>query len=496
MKRNSFKILSLLLALLMTAGTLIACADTNQGNTDDTTTVAEAVSTEPEVTTSDVDKDGYKLDKLPPLNFGEEINVLAWDDVEHEEFQSDEQTGDLVLDSIYSRNITVTTRLGLTDINWIRIKGNSDNRTAWNNNVMSVYQSGGHDYDVIAGYSLSVALNASSGLLADMLDESVSPYTDFSEPWWSQLLVEQATIKGKLYFASGDISRNALEMMYVCFVNTDILKDNNLDNPQTLVPSGEWTYDKFIEMCNGVYVGQGTRNADTDTFGYMSSGIHNDPWFYGSGAVICEKDENGDIVPSPSFSGERVIDTITKFQALFASQDAICTDSVKHQNAFANGHLLFMTDRARVSHKKLAANGDLHYCIVPCPKYDVDQENYITVMGNPFTLYSTFVKSENKEMASAFIECMASEGYRKVTPAVFELSLKTKYVNDPVSSEMYDIIRANITYDLGRIFSTDLIGQGDFRSEIANTSNGWATKSSGKVKQLKNYCEKLMKSFE
>ena len=155
-----------------------------------------------------------------------------------------------------------------------------------------------------------------------------------------------------------------------------------------------------------------------------------------------------------------------------------------------------MTDRARVSHKKLAANGDLHYCIVPCPKYDVDQENYITVMGNPFTLYATFVKSENKEMASAFIECMASEGYRKVTPAVFELSLKTKYVNDPVSSEMYDIIRANITYDLGRIFSTDLIGQGDFRSEIANASNGWATKSSGKVKQLKNYCEKLMKSFE
>ena len=122
MKRNSFKILSLLLALLMTAGALIACADTNQGNTDDTTTVAEAVSTEPEVNTSDVDKDGYKLDKLPPLNFGEEINVLAWDDVEHEEFQSDEQTGDLVLDSIYSRNITVTTRLGLTGINWIRIK--------------------------------------------------------------------------------------------------------------------------------------------------------------------------------------------------------------------------------------------------------------------------------------------------------------------------------------------------------------------------------------
>ena len=495
MKRNTLRIAALLLALCLLPGVFAACADTSGQEEDTTAAVADSTAQSDE-TSSNLDENGYLLDNLPALDFKESISVLCWDDVEHEEFQSDEQTGDLVLDSIYTRNLAVISRLGLTEIEWIRIKGNSDNKSNWNAHVSSVVQGGGHDYDVIAGYSLSVALNASSGLLADMLDEDISPYTDFSMPWWSQLLVDQATIKGKLFFASGDISRNALEMMYVCFVNTDILKDHQLVNPQTLVPSGEWTYDKFIEMCQGVYIGDGQKNYETDTFGYMSSGIHDNPWFYGSGATICEKDEDGNVIPSPSFSGERVITTIDKFQALFKSADGICTDDVKHQGAFRDGRLLFMTDRARVSHKVLAANADLNYCIVPCPKYDVDQENYITVMGNPFTLYAIFINSEDKPKASAFIECMASEGYRKVTPAVFELSLKTKYVNDPVSSDMYDIIRANLTYDLGRIFSSDLIGQGHFRNEIAKTSNSWTSIAKSQIKILQTKCQALNKAFE
>ena len=85
---------------------------------------------------------------------------------------------------------------------------------------------------------------------------------------------------------------------------------------------------------------------------------------------------------------------------------------------------------------------------------------------------------------------------RKVTPAVFELSLKTKYVDDPTSGEMYDIIRESLTYDLGRIFSNDLIGQGDFRSAISMASNSWMTRKVGIEKRLDSLTKKLMQSFE
>ena len=163
-------------------------------------------------------------------------------------------------------------------------------------------------------------------------------------------------------------------------------------------------------------------------------------------------------------------------QFLYNTDDGIYTSSVTHQRAFGQGRSLFMMDRARVSHKVLKADYEIDYVVVPCPKYDKDQEKYITVMGNPFTLYAIRKDAQDPTAASAFIECMASEGYRQITPAVFELQLKTRYVNDPISGQMYDIIRSNLTYDLGRIFTYPLGGsQSTFKNAIKNNTANYAT---------------------
>ena len=56
---------------------------------------------------------------------------------------------------------------------------------------------------------------------------------------------------------------------------------------------------------------------------------------------------------------------------------------------------------------------------------------------------------------------------------------------------MYDIIRESLTYDLGRIFSADLIGQGDFKTAIAGTVNNWASKQKGTSLTLKKKLDTL-----
>lgn len=222
-----------------------------------------------------------------------------------------------------------------------------------------------------------------------------------------------------------------------------------------------------------------------------------DPWFYGSGATICDKDADGNLIPADSFSGERVMNTVTKLNSLlWDTDDGIYTSKVYHQRAFGEGRVLFLMDRARVSHKVLKAEYEVDYLVVPCPKYDKDQENYVTVMGNPFTLYAIRKDASDPELASAFIECMASEGYRQITPAVFELQLKTRYVDDPVSSQMYDIIRSNLTYDLGRIFCNPLIGQDTFRNAIKNNNPNWSTYANTAVKLLKNKIPALMEIYK
>ncbi len=291
-------------------------------------------------------------------------------------------------------------------------------------------------------------------------------------------------------------------MMYVCYVNNSIVEDRNLPNVFELVDNNQWTYTKFLEMCEGIYEdknGNGLKDVG-DQFGYMTGTIHMDPWFYGSGALIVDKDTNGNLRMSPTFGGEKVIKTLEMLnRMLHDTNDGIATGStVYHQNQFNNGNLLFTTDRARIAITKLTSE-DLDFSIVPFCKYDEAQESFVTVMGNPFTLYGIPINAvaDDLPMLSAVIEVYASESYRKLTPALYEITLKTKYVQNEDSARMYDIIRENLTFDLGRIFSSVLIGQTSFRNAVLNNTGGtWASTIRGYEKVLPKLLDKLITAYE
>ena len=498
-------ICAILLCTMLPIGALACAQDGNNGQTTTDPTTTDSVGNEttsvddttPTDTTDDThDANGYLKDDLPEdLNFqGETVNFLTWSDVEHEEFTVENITGDIVNDAIFERNQTVEQRLGVT-LSFYGIPGDASHVSSYTNHVGNAIHAGSNDFDIVAAYSLSSASVAAQGYLMNLLD---LPYLNFEQPWWPERLTTEATINDKLFFASGDISANMLYMMYTCFFNKELLEDYNLPNPQTLVQNNEWTYAKFFEMCQGLYrdLNGNTIKDDRDQFGYMSTDIHNDPWFYGAGNLFVEKDADGNLIPSPSFSSEKVVDILRFVNSQFwDTEDCLYTPETKHQRAFAEKQLLFCTDRARVSIRTFAKS-DVQYGIVPCPKYEASQDSYITVVGNPFTLYGLPIDCRAPEMCAAVLECFASEGYRQVTPALFEITLKTKYSDDPVSAEMYDLIRENVTFDIGRIFASQLIPQSDFRNAIANNQSAWASVTKVRVKMLENKLKTLQQAFE
>ncbi len=475
-------------------------AATEEVTTEETTTAE--ITTQPAPDTTEVtvtppapevyDVNGFLMDDIPNgYNYkGEKITILAWEDCERLEFDIEEYwlSGEIVEQCIFDRNRNVEKRLGI-NLEFIYTCGDADYVNKWVQYIQSSVSVNAREFDIIAGYSLSMAACAANGLLFDMLDTDCE-YLNFNKPWWSNLLLEQATIGDKLYYASGDISRNALDVMYICYANTDILNRYGLKNPQELVSGGEWTYAKFFEMCQGVYEDDGNGYKDCskdggDTFGYITSGIHVDPWFYGSGALICEKDSNGKIACSASFTGERVTNTVNMLNEFLDSQYGIYTSNVTHQLAFGQGRALFMIDRARVSDNINANYSDIRFVILPCPKYDTEQTDYITVLGNPFTLYSIAKDIADPYLAGLFIECFASEGYRTVSPAVYETMTRDRYRRSELSTAVYDIVRTNITYDTGRLFSQELIGQTAFRDAIKNRT-AWSSVGSRHANSLKN----------
>ncbi len=510
MKRSLYlRLACVVIAALMLLCTFVACADSGDDQPDgaDTTTPTVGNSNNPggedqptETTPSDVDENGLKKDDIPEdLKFtGKTITMLTWSDVEHEEFLIEEQTGDNVADAIFYRNLTVEERLGIT-MGFVSTEGNADNVAPWTKYVQTSIQAGGGEFDVIAGYSLSQASAASKGLLYDLLDDGCDNI-NFENPWWPNKLIDEATINNKLYFASGDISANALYMMYVVFVNTKILTDLGLESVYSLVDNNQWTYDKFIEMCNNVYIdqdGSGDKS-EGDRFGYMSSGIHVDPWFYGSGALIVDKDAQGNLQFSETFKSERTISALEKVNTLlWNTSDGIYTSKVRHQEEFNNGNLLFASDRCRIAITKFLSE-DLEYSVVPFPKYDSEQKNYVTVMGNPFTLYALPIDSKDDElpMLSAFLEVYASESYRQLTPQLFEVSLKVKYTQDNDAARMYDIIRESLCFDIGRIFSDALIGQGAWRNAVKNNMNNWASAAKQYERVMNKKLGTLIEAYE
>lgn len=471
------RVIALLLALLTLAVMLISCADEQEQPAD--TTVAsgdnnpqdsetEAGGTEP----SNVDANGYLLDNLPEnLNLKTEVTMLYWSDVEQPEFFVDDQTGEIVNDAIYNRNLNTEARLGVT-LKFIPTLGNYQNQANFVKEALNSINSGG-DYDIFAGYSMTGATLAVNGYAQNL---RALEYLDFDMPWWPDSLIGQATINDKLYFASGDISPNMLHMMYVMFFNKQLITDYNLEDPYALVDNGDWTYTKMIEMCTGVYNdADGSGKSDqNDKFGFCTASIHFDSFFTGAGLNTIEKTSDDMLIISPSFNSEKTISLL----------EGLCSFMWDSGNAyygatgavFALGNTIFTLDR---SYMGLLRKEEItfEYGIVPVPKFDTAQENYYTCLGFPYTMYAISSASKHPDAAAAVLECLCSEGYRLVTPMLFETSMKYKYSSDNDSARMYDIIRAGVSIDIGRIFTTELnnYSYSLFRDACVNNSaSSWS----------------------
>ena len=507
------RILALICAVILLVPCFASCANTQSS---EETTAAQNAQTEAPVEEVTVDnskdKDGYLRDDLPDeIDYkGETVSILGWQDVERPEFEIlEEETGvDMVKDAIYSRNIAVEDRLGVT-LEWTMQKGNNSNRAAFANYVQNCY-SGGTYYDIIATYSRTAAMLCVDGLLQDIntIDDS---YLNFEQPWWPQCMVETCSIDDSLFFISGDISTNILHFMYAIYYNMDLLKTLNLEDPIALVDSKTWTLDKLIEMTSDLYtdLDQDGKASEGDQYGFSSSYFHLDAFYSGSGLRLVEDDPNGILKISDDFYSEKAVALADKLGAWFNQGDCYVSargESWDEDIPFCEGRCVFIQNRVYLADAQYSGGKgplrevDWEFGILPTPLYDANQEEYITLLGNPITLWCVMANAKDPQMSSAVLECMASEAYRKTSPALFENNMKYRYTPDVAGkgdgARMFDIIRTNINFDLGRLFSDSLSYMSEMPSDAAANRTSWATVMKQQKVALTRAMSTLNKSLE
>ncbi|MCQ2428598.1 MAG: hypothetical protein MJ137_09440 [Clostridia bacterium] len=486
--KNITRIVSALLVLLMLVASFAACANDPAVPADTTVAANTEETKKTEETESIYDVNGYLKDSIPEsLKLNSTVKLLHWSDTENPEFFVEESSGNLVNDAIYNRNLKVEERLAVT-IEYIGTLGNYNNNAAYLTTVKNAV-SGGENYDLYAAYSMTTANVAYNGFARNLKEYEI---IDFSKPWWRDNLIKEATINNKLYFAAGDLSTNLLYMMYCVFFNKDLLDEYKLDNPYDLVDSKSWTYEKMFEMASAVGI---PADANDDMGFCLSSNVHIDPFFWGAGLRVIDRDGEGALQISDSFGGEKANEVAAITQKFLHEPYSATADSAKH---FQNGTAIFTLDRAQIAPKNLA-DATFQFGIVPMPVYSDDQENYVTCLGYPYTLYAISTSSTQPEAAAAVLECWSSEGYRTITPALFEVSMKFKYTSDSQAGRMFDIIRSTVSFDIGRIFTTNFgnVPYSLFRNNADSaTALSYATQYKGQKKSMEKYLKDLNAVFD
>ena len=130
----------------------------------------------------------------------------------------------------------------------------------------------------------------------------------------------------------------------------------------------------------------------------------------------------------------------------------------------------------------------MNYSILPAPKYDEAQASYMTPVAFTHSIYCIPISARDGDMSGAVIECLASESYRTVTPALFESSFKYKYSKGEADSKIFELIRSGVVFDIGRPFFDELGGDASspirvWRMQLENGANFLASKSKTYVKQ-------------
>lgn len=444
------KSIALALALIFAAFALVSCGNANSGTSD--TTEAQA-QTSAEATTAAETVAPELRDELPESkNFNDSFTILSRKSTTYE-LESQDETGDIVVDAVTSRNRAVEERFGVT-IEVMGIAGEWDNRAAFISTVKNSIASGKSEYDMISTHSAYIVNLGLDGLSYNMAELN---QIDFSKKWWSKFYAENVNINGKIFSALGDIDYTLYQYMMALFVNKKMASDYTIGDIYTPVLDGSWTYEKLLENVKKVSKDEnGNGVADQgDIFGIALAAHTCRMVATAWDTKMTVKNNEG--VQELNLPNEKYLDAYnTLYNFIYGNKDNVFfLDNINTIiNEFVLEHALYMSERVGASAYMKDMTSE--YAIIPFPKYNSEQENYISSSRDYTSAIAVPANIDNAEMVGTVIEAMCMYGYEKITPQYYDVTLKFKYLSDPTAVEILDIIRDNIVHDFGMTFTNSL----------------------------------------
>ncbi len=442
------KYIALVLALLMLAMPLAACkdnesSDSGKGGADtsqSTSAGTGAADTEAEEVNTDVytipEKfaEGVTFEVLTPQVIAANYAIVDFD----------EPSDDAYSNAIYQRNLAVEEYLGCT----IHSTEGTDFKDVYNRFKTSVDASSG-EYDAVFN-NMSNTCSAVGGGLCVPFDEMANINLDNS--WWNADCTEQLAIGGSHYMISGDIALSDKECIWAVYFTKDMILENRLEDPYQLVKDNKWTWDKMHEMARTA-ANELSGDDVIDQSDIWGVTTHSENWtamWQSAGLKLAELDEYG--VPYPSWGTEQFVDVFADIADFMGDATCVSPDDDKFiAVAFPEGRTLFATEV--IAHVRNYRNNDYDFGIVPFPKYDASQKEYLSYIADYSNVLTVGMDNPDIDMTSAILETMGKYGKEILTPAYYEDQIKSRFARDETTWDMLDIIFTHRSYDLGVFFN-------------------------------------------
>ena len=421
---------------LIVAGLISGCVSCQ--STDDIQSVTETTAeTVTETETTSI------LDELGEKDFeGRTYTIYERDNTDfHINIPADTLTGDVINDALYQRDVDIEERY-----NVVLEYYEDESSDTFTNSVLA----GDDLYSVIIADNMAQIVN--SGVLTNLceLDD-----LSLDQPWWSPLIYESLRYDDRMYFTTGDISPVVYQSPFCMFLNLALYDELGIETDiWDLVIDGKWTLDKVIELTKGL--DRDLNNDDQMDLKNDFYGIVMQPTEETTDALLagCGEQLSG-ILPDGSGLGvtfsERTVSVVEKMMQF--------TQKIVHEDindvinyTFKEGRALFLQHKLESAGVHLRDMED-PYLILPMPKYDENQETYISGMSIFVHCFVGVPKTADPEFSGFITEALARYSHEKIRPLSYDLVYTQKVTRDERSLEVLNILFDTLYVDFGMVFN-------------------------------------------
>ena len=471
-----FKALCYALILTFAVLTAVSCGE----NENDP---AAPGNTEPEENnysddTADPESPGVQEESVERYQFPEDadyggynMRIITQDrsDWAWSEMWAEEENGDPINDAIFTRNTKVEQELNIQITEFHVSDSSASARRA--------ITAGSDDYDVVFTDSAQGGNLASQAMYINLYNV---PGLYLEKPWWNQNAHQSAELLGKLYFTTSDANLVTNDAIWVVYFNKTILRDQGMDDPYALVKNNEWTIDAFYEMAksasididgDGVWTVADQWGVSTHNLGFLAYFICQDQ------QMVRLNEEGEPYLVSPD---DKFVNAFTKASRLMDTQGGLYlhaqgsypgrTADLDHaRKTFIHDMSLFCTEV--LSHARAFREMEADFGLLPHPKYDGSQEQYLTFMIDTVPAFGIPVTVQDPERSGVFMEAMTGVSAETIMPAYYDVSLHGKFTIDEESIEMLDIIREGRVFDLAVLYNWGSYYSAIIDNGVSNSPN-------------------------